>query len=206
MIRSEIEDLTKQLGAFITDEASILVAQFLIAENVKLTITKKRKTKLGDYRPPHGRVAYHRISINGDLNPAMFLLVLIHEFAHLIVYKDHKRNVKPHGEDWKREYRQLYTQYSNCFPESVQPIITDHLSKLKATTCNDPYLTRHLMHMDSDEEIQLLNELQPGDSFEANGRIFQLLKKRRTRFLCMEKHSKKNYLVSGSAVVNRLNK
>lgn len=206
MIRSEIEDLSKQLDAFISEEASILVAQFIVAKNVKLTITKKRKTKLGDYRPPHRKIAYHRISINGDLNPAMFLLVLIHEFAHLVVYNNHKRNVKPHGEEWKKEYRQLYTQYSNYFPESVRPIIVEHLSKLKATTCNDPYLTRHLMHMHSEDEIQLLNDLQPGDSFEANGRIFQLLKKRRTRFLCQEKHSKKNYLVSGSAVVNRLNK
>ena len=206
MIRSEVGVLAEQLISFISKDAAIPVAEFIVAENVKLTITKKRKTKLGDYRPPHGKVAYHRVSINGDLNPHMFLLVLIHEFAHLIVWENFRRNVKPHGNEWKKEYKKLYDQYSSYFPENVRLIIEHHLTKLKATTCNDPYLTKHLMHMDSKEEIQLLNELLPGDSFEADGRVFQLLKKRRTRFLCQEKESRKNYLVSGSAVVNRLNK
>jgi len=206
MIKSEVEDLADQLTSFILNEASNRVALFLVEENVKLTITKKRKTKLGDYRPPHGKIAYHRISINGDLNSHMFLLVLIHEFAHLLVWKNYKRNVRPHGEEWKAVYKELYSQYSDHFPENVRSIIEKHLVKLKATTCNDPYLTKHLMHMGSQEEIQLLNELLPGDNFEVDGRVFQLLTKRRTRFLCQEMESKKNYLVSGSAVVNRLNK
>ncbi len=206
MKRSEVGELAEQLTSFISSDASEMVAPFLVKENIKLTITKKRKTKIGDYRPPHGKVAYHRVSINGDLNPYMFLLVLLHEFAHLNVWNQYKRNVKPHGLEWKKEYKQLYHQYTSCFPEDIQLVIEKHLSNLKATTCNDSFLTKHLMHMDIKDEIQLLNELVPGDNFEADGRMFQMIKKRRTRFLCQEITSKKNYLVAGSAVVNRLNK
>ena len=136
----------------------------------------------------------------------MFLLVLLHEFAHLFVWNDHKHGVKAHGEEWKIHYRNLYNEFSFCFSKDINEVIKTHFKNLKATTCNDPYLTKHLMHMDSTDEILLLHDLSPGESFEVEGRSFKMLNKRRTRFLCQDMLNKKNYLVSGSALVTRLNK
>ena len=206
MKKSEVEELAEQLNSFIPESSSTLAAQFLVDENVKLTISKKRKTKLGDYRSPSSNHAYHKISVNGDLNSSMFLLVLLHEFAHLKVWKKYKHSVKAHGEEWKHYYKDLYLEYHNCFSNEVQNIIAQHFKNLKATTCNDPYLTRHLMHKDKEEEVLLLNDLDPGEQFEVSGRVFQMIQKRRTRFLCKDLVNKKKYLVAGSAVVTRLNK
>lgn len=206
MRKSEIEEISHQLNSFIPADASVRVAEYIVDQNVKLTITRKRKTKLGDYRAPGNKVAYHRVSINGDLNQYMFLLVLLHEFAHLEVWNEHRHRIKAHGAEWKSKYKKLYDAFSIYFPDNVKLIIQNHFENLKATTCNDPYLTKHLMHMDRDEEIQLLNDLDPGDRFESNGRMFQMLNKRRTRFLCEDLLNKRKYLVSGSAVVVRLNK
>jgi predicted SprT family Zn-dependent metalloprotease len=203
---SERDSLAAKLKAFIPAEACEAIASKIVEENVKLTITKKRRTKLGDYRAPGAKVAYHRISVNGDLNPYMFLLVLLHEFAHLHVWMDKKHRVKAHGEEWKSYYRELYEAFVDCFPEEVNAVIQQHFKNLKATTCNDPYLTKHLMHMHHDEPVLLLNDLTEGDSFEISGRVFKVLTKRRTRFLCKDMVNKKNYLVSGSALVTQLNK
>lgn len=206
MKMSEIDFLSEKLESFTPKSASAKIAEMLVDENVKLTITKKRKTKLGDYRAPSQKTGYHKISINGDLNSYMFLLVLLHEFAHLYVWQDHKHRVKAHGEEWKGFYKSLFDQFRDCFPEEICGIIEKHFKNLKATTCNDPYLTKHLMHMDNKEDILLLHDLDPGDLFETNGRSFKMLNKRRTRFLCQDMLNKKNYLVSGSALVTRLNK
>lgn len=203
---SDIEKLSKQLQKFIPLESCDAIANVIIDENVKLTITKNRKTKLGDYRAPNRLKEYHRISVNGDLNPFMFLLVLLHEFAHMHVWIKNKFRVKAHGHEWKDEYRRMYLEFAHYFPENVQLIIQTHFKNLKATTCNDPYLTKHLMHMDNSDVIQVLHDLKEGDYFEIKGREFKVLNKRRTRFLCKDLLNKKNYLVSGSAVVTQLNK
>jgi len=202
---SEIQTLAKKLHVFLPENACTPCAQYIVDHNIKLTIKKKRKTKLGDYRAPDHRIRYHRISVNGDLNPYMFLLVLLHEFAHMLVWKANKRRVKAHGEEWKDAYRGLYLEFADCFPDHVNTIIQTHFKNLKATTCNDPYLTKHLMYMDKKESILMLNELRPGDEFETLGRSFQMITKRRTRFLCLDLNNKKNYLVAGTAIVTRLN-
>lgn len=202
---SELQALTKKLNIFLPEEACFRASHYIVDRNIKLTITKKRKTKLGDYRAPSAGIRYHRISVNGDLNPYMFLLVLLHEFAHLEVWNANRRRVRAHGDEWKTAYKNLYLDYSDCFPVDVNSIIETHFKNLKATTCNDPYLTKHLMYMDHKESVLMLNELSPGEEFETSGRSFQMINKRRTRFLCMDLISKKNYLVSGSAIVTRLN-
>jgi hypothetical protein len=206
MLISEITSLSKELEAFIPKEASVQIAEKLVCQNVKLTITKKRQTKLGDYRAPNTRIGYHRISINGDLNSYMFLLVLLHEFAHLQVWELFKNNVKAHGVEWKEEYRKLYDTFSIYFPEDIKSLLLQHFENVKATTCNDPFLTKHLMHMGETESILLMSDLNPGDQFETNGRQFEMINKRRTRFLCKDLSNKRQYLVSGTALVTRLNK
>ena len=201
---SELKQLALQLENFIPPSACELVAGFLIKKNAQLTISRPRKTKLGDYRPPH-RHNYHRISVNGDLNPYAILLVTIHEFAHLLVWNNHKNKVKAHGQEWKMHYRQLYQQFENYFPDKLRDILQDHFKNLTTATLNNPVLIRNLVHMDSKEEITLVQDLKTGDVFDFNDKRFEIIEKRRTRYLCKNTITGKKYLVSGVAVVNGVN-
>ena len=104
---------------YIPEESVLPVLDFLNTSNVQLKITKSRSTKLGDYRPPI-RSKFHKISVNHDLNKYNFLITLIHEFAHLNTWEEHKRKVKPHGKEWKQKFRELMDPYIN---ESIFPKI-----------------------------------------------------------------------------------
>jgi len=197
---SELLQLSKQLEEFIPKEVCEKVAGFLIKKNAQLTISRPRKTKLGDYRPPH-RYKYHRVSVNGDLNPHTFLLVTIHEFAHLLVWNNHKNKVKAHGKEWKMHYRQLYYEYKHFFPLNIHNILDDYFNKLNASTLNNPMLVRNLMNMGNENEITLVQDLKKGDTFNFENKSYEILEKRRTRFLCKNLNNGKKYLVSGVAIV-----
>ncbi|MBS1935185.1 MAG: hypothetical protein JST96_14375, partial [Bacteroidetes bacterium] len=54
------------LRQFIPDESASLVLDYLNHYKVHLTITRERKTVLGDYRHAIGG-KNHRISVNGNL-------------------------------------------------------------------------------------------------------------------------------------------
>ena len=62
------------------------VAHYIKQYNVHLTITRERKTILGNYRNAH-RHQNHRITVNGNLNKYSFLITLLHELAHLLTYE-----------------------------------------------------------------------------------------------------------------------
>jgi hypothetical protein len=174
----ELALLAQQLEKFLPPSACALVANLIIKKNCQLTVSRSRKTKLGDYRPPQ-RHAYHRISVNGDLNPYAFLLVTIHEFAHLFVWNNHQNKVKAHGSEWKMHYRQLYQRFENCFPEDIQVILNDHFKNLTAATLNNPMLIRNLIYRDNHEKIILVQDLKIGDTFDFNNKNFKILEKKK---------------------------
>jgi len=65
----------------------------------RIKITRPRKTKLGDFRVISRNLI--QVSVNGNLNKYEFLIVLLHEIAHVIVWKTYNKRVKPHGKEWK---------------------------------------------------------------------------------------------------------
>lgn len=194
--------LAEELQRFVPEETARRIAGLIIDHNVQLTITPPRKTKLGDYRPPLSK-PFHRISVNGDLNIYAFLLVFLHEFAHLLVWEDHREKVKSHGDEWKKHFRALYGEYRNAFTEDLQSLLDRHFNKLSATLSR-PELIRELIHLDSDEPLTLVSDLSGGDVFDFNGKRFEIIHKRRTRFLCKGLSDGRKYLVPGAAVVNRV--
>ena len=69
------------LNSYLPAGAYDTVMQYLQHYKVHLTITKERRSVLGDYRfAVHGK--NHRISVNGNLNSFAFLITLLHELAH----------------------------------------------------------------------------------------------------------------------------
>ncbi len=120
-----MKELKEILVKYIPQNALNQVVDLISANNVQLNITRNRKTKLGDYRPPQNGYLFHRISINYNLNEFEFLVTLIHEFAHLFVWNKHKNKVEPHGKEFKTTYYSLLNQFveQNVFPEEIKTAI-----------------------------------------------------------------------------------
>ena len=83
------------LGKYLPNNSVKAVTKLIESLNFHLTISKSRKSILGNYKPPQ-KLNYHRISVNSDLHEIEFLIVLLHEIAHLINWNKHKQKVKPH--------------------------------------------------------------------------------------------------------------
>src|SRR4030095_8879560 len=97
------------------------VLEYLHRYKVHLTITKERKSILGDYRhrTHHDN---HRISVNGNLNVYSFMITLLHELAHLLTFEQFGNKVLAHGREWKIIYSQLLAQFlkNKNFPADIE--------------------------------------------------------------------------------------
>jgi len=165
-------------------------------------LRKKRISKAGDFSCHHGRVP--RITVNHDLTPVEFLLTYVHEVAHHYVHQQHGFRVEAHGTEWKESFQQLLYPilYEHVFPEPVLSCLKDHMVNPKASTYSDATLTRLLRGLDPrTAKTTLLSDLPEGSIFDLHGRWFKKGKLRRTRVLCQEVKSKRQYLVPADAPV-----
>ena len=169
----------------------------------QLKITKDRKSKLGDFRPPQHGYGY-RISINRGLNKYNFLLTLVHEIAHLVIWEKYKNKVQPHGSEWKQTFKILMTRFLNgsTFPEELERAIAAYLIDPAASSCRDEVLMKILRKWD-ENPATYLEELAAGTTFVIpGGRIFIKGEKRRKRYICIESSTNRKYLFSPVAEVN----
>ena len=174
---------------------------------VRFRITRGRRSKLGDYRCPYDGHECHEITVNGDLNPHYFLLVLLHEVGHLNTWKLHRGHVSPHGHEWQQEYRSLLTTYLELFPPDVAALIAQYVRYLPLNRALARQIEMQLRHYDKnynpDQDVTL-DTLPIGTCFRIKDRNFptlQSLEKRRTRYKCRDVKSGSLYLVSGTAPV-----
>ena len=86
------------------------VAAYLTEFEVHLTVTRERRTVLGDYRNRHSD-KNHRISVNGNLNKYSFIITLLHELGHLLAYEKYGNRIPPHGEQWKIEFGKILARF-----------------------------------------------------------------------------------------------
>jgi SprT protein len=181
----EKEILAKYLPALAVNP----VYHWIIRYNIHLQITRSRRTKLGDYRPPAASKPYHRITVNHDLNPYAFFITFVHELAHLLTYKQYGPRVKAHGREWKSHYRKLLEPFleQNIFPHELKNSVYSHLQNIKASSGGDIQLTRTLMLFDENPQETRMENLQPGDIFlYQDSRKFQVITKLRKRYKCLE--------------------
>lgn len=202
----KIAKFAEQLDPFLPKNTSEYVAAFLIDKIVHFTVSKKRKTKLGDYRHPY-QGKPHRISVNGDLNPYSFLITTLHEMAHLTTYEKYGNRVKPHGIHWKVEFKTIADPIFEkvTLPVDVDMALKNYLQNARASSCSDDRLYRVLKRYDKKKGITL-EELESGSVFKLNGKIFVKGKKLRTRFECTEVATKKKYRVLGLAEIEKIEK
>lgn len=193
------------LSPFLPEAAVRDIVNWIIAHDVEFVVHRHRKTKLGDFRPPH-RSKRPRITVNESLNPYAFLITTVHEFAHLEVYSEHKNRVAPHGPEWKSAYSEMLKPFvfdDSIFPEPLFEPLLDHLQRPKATSCTDLKLYRKLREFDSDPKITA-ESLRQGDVFRIGNRILLKGPKLRTRFKCKEPATGRYFMVHPLAEVERV--
>ena len=184
---------------YIPERSAQLVLDYLKLHKVHLTITRERKSVLGDYRHATAYNA-HRISVNGNLNKYSFLITLIHELAHLITFTQYKSRVDPHGREWKRIYGILLKDFllPEIFPPDLLYSLSQSLHDLPASSCSDEKLMRVLKKYDSiTNGLVMVEQIGEGKLFDAGkGKIFRKGKKLRKRYQCIELSTGKLYLFS----------
>lgn len=175
------------------------VLGYLHQHKVHLTVTRARKSVLGDYRH-RTHYDHHRISVNGNLNPYAFLITLLHELAHLLTFEQYQNRVQAHGREWKKIYGQLLHQFleQKVFPPDIDEELRDTLQNPAASSCAEDGLIRVLRRYDPPQSgLQLLEELPPNAIFSiSDGRIFRKGEKLRKRFKCQDVKTGKWYLFS----------
>jgi hypothetical protein len=187
------------LRRWIPREAAGLALEYLNRYHVHLTITRERKSVLGDYRHAT-RTSNHRISVNGNLNSYSFLITLIHELAHLVTFMECGNGVASHGKEWKAIYRKMLEEFIRLgfFPADILAALKKSLHNLPASSCADEHLMRILKRYDENSGGLLLVEQVPeGACFLLEDeRVFRKGKKLRKRYQCEELATGKLYLFS----------
>lgn len=190
----------QKLSEYLPEGAASIIAKWIDEYNCDFKIAGKRSTKLGDYRPRH-KGLNHRISVNYNLNPYGFLITTVHEFAHLQTWNEYKRSVKPHGQEWKRNFKRMMEPFltMGIFPEDLQNEIANYLINPSASSCTDVNLFKAIQSYntpDPESKKVLLIENIPCDATFVirNGRKFRKLEKLRKRYKCIELATGRLYL------------
>jgi len=198
------------LQRFIPKGAFDLIVPYFRNHTIHLTLTHERKTVLGDYRHPTRDHNYHRISVNVNLNPYSFLITLLHEIAHLMVWVHFKNDVSPHGKEWKTQFRHIMIPFlgKGFFPKDVEQALLAYLQNPAASTCTDVRLFKALYRYDEIKPgYKLIDDMEPGHWFEIeDGRIFEIIEHNRTRARCRELNTGKVYFFSTIIEVKHLRK
>jgi SprT protein len=217
--------MKKALLPHLPEKSIDFIIHWLLENKVQLRISRSRSSKLGDYRLPRpGTIP--KISVNHNLNPFSFLITLVHEMAHHAVYASvethdyasqqnyvsqlkfaslrKKRRPKPHGQEWKSEYRKLMVPFLNesIFPEKILSVLTDYFNNPRASSKADQHLSRMLKSFDEPNGKVILETLPIDSVFHLpNGRKFQKKEKIRTRYRCLCLKTKRLYLFNPLAEV-----
>tara|TARA_B110000090_G_scaffold96696_1_gene108931 strand:- start:510 stop:1109 length:600 start_codon:yes stop_codon:yes gene_type:complete len=194
---SILEYLEKHLPTY---KASQII-QYLAESKCVLKITKPRKTKRGDFRQSGNNLS---ISVNHDTNSFRFLFTLIHEIAHLKTYLDYGNRIRPHGDEWKRNFEELFYhfQMEDEFgkDEAMLLVIKNELKSPKACSGVNLAVEKAFTPYD-DISGTYLDELLHGENFEFRGQRYQKLESRRTRVMCLNLTNNRKYTINKAALV-----
>ena len=186
---------------YIPEASKDYIKEILTPLSLEIKLSKARKSKHGDYRKlPSGK---HQISVNVGENPYRFLITLVHEIAHYLAFTQYGFQILPHGKEWKITFKTLMTPLLNStvFPEDLLSVLHLHFKNPKASSDTDPALVSVLQAYDPFDGKATLNQLDNGTKFQFRNRWFILKHKRRTRYLCEEFSTQKQYLIPGHARV-----
>jgi SprT protein len=201
-------DKTEILKKYLPEAAAPVIAKWIDYFQCEFKVSRNRGTKFGDYRSPFGGKG-HRISVNFDLNTYAFLVTTVHEFAHLYTWNQHQHKAKPHGAEWKTNFKRMMKPFFDLdiFPADIKRAISNYLDNPAASSCSDLTLFRTLKKYDVKEASQMLVEKIPVNGLFKwkDGRIFRREERLRKRYRCVEVSTNKVYLFNPVAEVELVN-
>ena len=183
--------------------AAPIIAKWIDYFQCEFKISKNRSTKLGDYRHPF-KGKGHKISVNNDLNPYAFLVTTVHEFAHLLTWNEHKNRAKPHGLEWKSNFKRMMNPFfeKEVFPVDIHQTIINYLNNPAASSCTDLTLARALKKYDTHLSTTRVEELPLHAVFTLkDGRKFKKGERIRKRYRCVSLDNGNIYLFNPLAEV-----
>ena len=196
------------LSKYMPKQAAPIISQWIDDYSCQFRVSRRRTSKLGDYRAPYGKHG-HRISVNGDLNPYACLSTTVHEFAHLKTWNTYGNRVKPHGTEWKTNFQRLIQPFlhTSIFPDDILTALTTYMTNPAAASCTDVELFKRLSAYDTASGNDYSIAQLPYDAVFAthNGRIFQKKEQLRKRYRCVELKTQRIYLFQPIAQVQPLN-
>jgi SprT protein len=187
------------------------VAPLIAAHRVTVRLSRPRRSKLGDHRPPGRGVPHHRITVNENLNPYAFLTTLLHEIAHVTTWEKLRYRVRrypPHGKEWKREFARILEPAvaGGMLPDDITAALAAYMQNPAAASCSDRGLMLALARYDRElDDRPRVEDLEAGAVFRVgNGLVFRLHQRLRSRYQCYEIASGREYRVHGLCRVEPL--
>lgn len=181
-----------------------LVDRWLTDSPVPILLAKARRSKHGDFRVPRkGKPAY--ITLNHDMHPVDFLITLAHEVAHYRNWKRYGRRVRPHGPEWRQEFREMLAGVirAEVFDQAVAAAVAKHYFKRNLIgSGSSEELNRLLGKTTENDGILHVADLPEGARFRLrSGKTFIKGQKLRKRYQCREVLSSRIYSVHPLAEV-----
>lgn len=159
---------------------------------IELNVVDSRKTKLGDWRFKNNR---HIITINNDLVPEQFFMTLVHELAHATTWNKYMGSVKPHGKEWKHEFRTyMLPLLVGYFPPEVEEALRDHMKNPSACSGRSLAVAKAI-----NQESTFVEDVPIGITFKLkSGLLLEKVEKKKTRWMCKQQSTGKYFMVPGS--------
>ena len=180
------------------------VAPLIAGHRVTVRLSRPRRSKLGDHRPPCRGIRHHRITVNDNLNPYAFLTTLLHEIAHVTTWEKLRFRVRrypPPGREGKREVAKILEPavVGGMLPDDITAALAAYMQNPAAASCSDRGLMLALARYDrGTDDRPRLEELEAGAVFRVdNGLVFRLHRRLRSRYQCYELSSGREYRVHG---------
>ena len=180
-------------------------------ENVRYLINKhklniitvpERKTKRGDFRVYSNGIK--KITLNQDSNKFRFLITLLHEIAHQLVFQTFGGKIRPHGIEWKKKFKEISKPFlfESIFPLSILDTFKIYLKNPKSCTDLDIELSISLNKFDTLNDYFIIDKLEIGQFFLHRKKdIFRKVSKKRKRYVCEKISNGKLYLFQPNTLV-----
>lgn len=184
--KTDVGKIAEVLAKYAPPNAVSRLAELITTRGVKIVITRPRRTKLGDYSNPR-RYGFHKITINGDLNPFRFLITMLHELAHLDTWNEYRNTVDSHGPEWRRSFRSIAHPFveQGIFPEVLAEALQSYLRRPSYSSCVDHSLQRALKLYDEPTSTVPLEQLPYSSVFKLkDGMVLRKGRLLRKRYLC----------------------
>jgi len=169
-------------------------------------VVSERKTKRGDFRVYSN--GSKKITLNKDSNKFRFLITLLHEVSHQLVFQAFGNKVRPHGIEWKKIFKEISKPFllESIFPLSILDAFKVYLKNPKSSTDLDVELSMSLSKFDILSDYFYIDKLEMGQFFLYKKKdIFKKISKKRKRYVCKKVSNGKLYLFQPNTLVLECN-